>query len=202
MNRPQDLFEAYQARDPLVVVEEWMIDADGVLPEPRAMALATVSLSGSPSVRMVLLRGLDARGFTWYTNFASRKGSELLATPVASLVVHHQGFERQIRAEGPVVVVDNDEADAYFASRPRGHQLSAWASSQSQPLPLMHELVEREAAASERYEGMEVPRPDYWGGFRLQPRVIELWQGRANRMHDRIQFTRSDSGWFVERLQP
>ena len=202
MNRPQDLFEAYQARHPLVVVEEWMNDADGVLPEPRAMALATVSLNGSPSVRMVLLRGLDARGFTWYTNFASRKGSELLATPVASLVVHHQGFERQIRAEGPVCVVDNDEADAYFASRPRGHQLSAWASSQSQPLPRMHELMEREAAASERYEGREVPRPDYWGGFRLQPRVIELWQGRANRMHDRIQFNRTDSGWSVERLQP
>ncbi|MEI6700568.1 MAG: pyridoxamine 5'-phosphate oxidase [Actinomycetota bacterium] len=202
MNRPEDLLEAYQASDPLLVVEQWLHDADGVLPEPRAMALATVAESGMPSVRMVLLRGLDARGFTWYTNFASRKGKELLATPRASLVLHHQGFERQVRAEGPVVVVDAEEADAYFSRRPRGHQLSAWASSQSEPLPQIAALREREAAASERFEGTDVPRPDYWGGFRLEPTVIELWQGRVNRMHDRIQFTRTETGWSVDRLQP
>ncbi len=202
MNRPQDLLESYGASDPLFVVGQWLADADGVLPEPRAMALATVSLRGLPSVRMVLLRGLDARGFTWYTNFSSRKGTELLATPVASLVLHHQGFERQIRAEGPVVVVDRDEANDYFSKRPRGHQLSAWASAQSQPLPVLAELLEREAEAIKRFSGVEVPRPDYWGGFRLEPTVIELWQGRANRLHDRIRFDRTEAGWSVERLQP
>jgi pyridoxamine 5'-phosphate oxidase len=151
---------------------------------------------------MVLLRGLDDRGFTWYTNQDSRKGKALAANPVAAICLFHQPFERQVRAEGPVVIVDAQEADDYFHGRPRGHQFGAWASAQSEPLPDRAELVARERAAMERFGDGEIDRPSYWGGYRLEPRAIELWQGRENRLHDRIRFERTPEGWSVARLQP
>jgi pyridoxamine 5'-phosphate oxidase len=151
---------------------------------------------------MVLLRGLDDRGFTWYTNQQSRKGRALAANPIAAICVFHQPFERQIRAEGRVVIVDDREADDYFHGRPRGHQFGAWASAQSEPLPDRAELEQREAQAKARFGDGEIDRPPYWGGYRLEPTAVELWQGRENRLHDRIRFEREGGAWRVTRLQP
>ena len=202
MSRVEDLLAAYGEANPLAIAEQWLDEARGVAPEHRAMSLATIDEDGTPSVRMVLLRGLDDRGFTWYTNQDSRKGKALAANPVAAICLFHQPFERQVRAEGQVVVVDAEEADDYFHGRPRGHQFGAWASAQSEPLPDRAELVARERAAMERFGDGEIDRPPYWGGYRLEPRAIELWQGRENRLHDRIRFERTPEGWSVARLQP
>jgi len=202
MSRVEDLLTSYSAADPLAVAAEWLEQAHGVVAEHRAMSLATIDEDGTPSVRMVLLRGLDARGFTWYTNQDSRKGKALAANPVAAICLFHQPFERQVRAEGPVVIVDAQEADDYFHGRPRGHQFGAWASAQSEPLADRAELVAREQAAKARFGDGEIDRPPYWGGYRLEPQAIELWQGRENRLHDRIRFERSHDGWTVARLQP
>ncbi len=202
MNRVDDLLAAYGKSDPLAISAQWLDDASGVVPEHRAMSLATIDEDGTPSVRMVLLRGLDARGFTWYTNQHSRKGQALAATPLAAICLFHQPFERQVRAEGTVVMVDAQEADDYFHGRPRGHQFGAWASAQSEPLPDRASLIAREAAAMERFGDGEIDRPPYWGGYRLEPTAIELWQGQKNRLHDRIRFERTPAGWQVTRLQP
>ena len=202
MNRVDDLLAAYGKSDPLAISAQWLDDALGVVPEHRAMSLATIDEDGTPSVRMVLLRGLDARGFTWYTNQHSRKGQALAATPLAAICLFHQPFERQVRAEGTVVMVDAQEADDYFHGRPRGHQFGAWASAQSEPLPDRASLIAREAAAMERFGDGEIDRPPYWGGYRLEPKAIELWQGQKNRLHDRIRFERTPAGWQVTRLQP
>jgi len=202
MNRVDDLLAAYGKSDPLAISAQWLDDASGVVPEHRAMSLATIDEDGTPSVRMVLLRGLDARGFTWYTNQHSRKGQALAATPVAAICLFHQPFERQVRAEGTVVMVDAQEADDYFHGRPRGHQFGAWASAQSESLPDRASLIAREAAAMERFGDGEIDRPPYWGGYRLEPKAIELWQGQKNRLHDRIRFERTPAGWQVTRLQP
>ncbi len=202
MNRVDDLLAAYGKSDPLAISAQWLDDASGVVPEHRAMSLATIDEDGTPSVRMVLLRGLDARGFTWYTNQHSRKGQALAATPLAAICLFHQPFERQVRAEGTVVMVDAQEADDYFHGRPRGHQFGAWASAQSEPLPDRASLIAREAAAMERFGDGEIDRPPYWGGYRLEPKAIELWQGQKNRLHDRIRFERTPAGWQVTRLQP
>jgi pyridoxamine 5'-phosphate oxidase len=202
MSRVEDLLAAYGEANPLAIAAQWLDEARGVAPEHRAMSLATIDEDGTPSVRMVLLRGLDDRGFTWYTNQDSRKGKALAANPVAAICLFHQPFERQIRAEGRVVMVDAQEADDYFHGRPRGHQFGAWASAQSEPLPDRAELVAREQAAMERFGDGEIDRPPYWGGYRLEPRAIELWQGQENRLHDRIRFERTLEGFSVARLQP
>lgn len=173
-----------------------------VLPEPTAMALATVGDDGQPSVRIVLLKEVDERGFVFYTNFESRKGRELLAHPRAALCFHWQPLERQVRIEGRAEPVAPAEADAYFATRPRESQIGAWASRQSEPLTSDEELEARVREMEARFAGREVPRPPHWSGFRVVPARIEFWRNRAFRLHERILFEACDGAWRVTRLFP
>ena len=166
------------------------------------VALATADASGRPSVRMVLLRGADERGFVFHTNYNSRKARELIENPHAALCVHWHSLEEQIRIEGPVQPLEDEESDAYFASRPRGSQLGAWASRQSSPLASRETLEEEYRAVERRYEGETVPRPPYWGGFRLAPVRIEFWFGRPDRLHDRLLYLRDGERWTIQRLYP
>jgi pyridoxamine 5'-phosphate oxidase len=189
---------------PLASVQAWFDEAVAAgLYEPDAMALATASPDGMPSVRIVLLKGIDSRGLRFFTNYGSRKGRELDANPRAAVTIHWATMHRAVRAEGAVERLTGEESDAYFASRGRESRLGAWASKQGTPIPDRATLEGAFAAASERYPGDEVPRPDYWGGYRLVPEAIELWQGRPNRLHDREHFLRSaDGSWRSERLSP
>ncbi|HEY8325149.1 MAG: pyridoxamine 5'-phosphate oxidase [Ktedonobacterales bacterium] len=172
-------------------------------PEPNAMAVATATLDGAPSARMTLLKGLDERGFVFYTNYESRKGGELAANPRAALIFFWVLLERQVRVEGRVERVTAAESDTYFHSRPAGSQLGAAASPQSQIIGGRAELEQAYRALEETYAGREVPRPPHWGGFRVIPQVIEFWQGRPSRLHDRLRYTRApDGGWRIERLAP
>lgn len=165
-------------------------------------ALATADRSGRPSVRMVLLRGADERGFVFHTNYESRKARELDENPRAAICVHWHALEEQIRIEGRVERLSDAESDAYFSSRPRGSQLGAWASKQSAPLPSRETLEEEYREIERRYEGRPVPRPPFWGGYRLAPDRIEFWFGRPDRLHDRLLYTRQGDGWTIERLYP
>jgi pyridoxamine 5'-phosphate oxidase len=166
------------------------------------VALATADAKGRPSVRMVLLRGADERGFVFHTNYTSRKGRELMENPHAALCFHWPALDEQIRIEGTVVKLPDDESDAYFVSRPRGSQLGAWASKQSHVLPAREALEEEYRETERRFEGQPVPRPPFWGGFRLIPIRIEFWYGRPDRLHDRLVYTRTSDGWTIERLYP
>jgi pyridoxamine 5'-phosphate oxidase len=166
------------------------------------VALATADASGKPSVRMVLLRGVDERGFVFHTNYNSRKARELVENPRAALCVHWHALEEQTRIEGRVERLSEPESDAYFASRPRGSQIGAWASDQSAVLPSRETLEERYREAERRFEGRPVPRPSFWGGFRLIPERIEFWFGRPDRLHDRLLYVRQGDGWTIERLYP
>jgi pyridoxamine 5'-phosphate oxidase len=166
------------------------------------MALATVDGSGQPSVRMVLLRGVDERGFVFHTNYRSRKARDLTANQKAALCFHWHTLEEQIRIEGIVEALTADESDAYFNSRPRGSQIGAWASDQSAVLPSREALEEKYRALEREYEGRAVPRPPFWGGYRLLPSLLEFWYGRPDRLHDRILYTRDGDGWRIERLYP
>lgn len=180
----------------------WLADALAAdLTEPNAVVLATATPDGRPSARTVLLKGSDPRGLTVFTNYASRKGRELAANPQASLVIPWVELQRQVVACGPVVKVDPEESAAYFRSRPRGAQLSAWASHQSEVLASRADLEARRAELEQRF-GTEIPVPDFWGGLRLEPETVEFWQGRPDRLHDRLQFRRDAAGWRVERLSP
>jgi pyridoxamine 5'-phosphate oxidase len=190
--------------EPLELVRRWYEEAvaEGLF-EPDAMALATASPDGMPSVRIVLLKGIDDRGLRFFTNYGSRKGRELDANPRAAVTIHWATMHRAVRAEGAVERLTADESDAYFASRGRGSQLGAWASMQGTAIPDRSVLEAALADADARYPGEDVPRPEYWGGYRLVPDAVELWQGRPNRLHDREHFLRSDDGsWRSERLSP
>ena len=166
------------------------------------VTLATADTNGQPSARMVLLRGVDERGFTFFTNYDSRKGRQLDANPKASLCIHWVALDEQIRIEGAVERVSDNESDAYFASRPRGSQLGAWASEQSQVLPSRETLEERYRDIERRFENRPVARPPFWGGYRVVPRRIEFWYGRPDRLHDRVLYVRDGSSWRIERLYP
>jgi pyridoxamine 5'-phosphate oxidase len=166
------------------------------------VTLATADARGRPSARMVLLRGADQRGFAFFTNYNSRKGRELHENPFAALCIHWVALDEQIRIEGAVERLPDEESDAYFASRPRGSQLGAWASDQSQPLSAREVLEENYRAIERRFEGQDVLRPPFWGGFRLLPSRIEFWYGRPDRLHDRVLYTRDGTQWRIERLNP
>lgn len=190
--------------DPTAAFLRWHDDAAAAgLYEPNAMVVSTVAADG-PSSRMVLLKGVDAGGFVFYTNTSSRKGHELTANPACALLFPWHPLERQVRVEGVAEPVGDDRADAYFASRPRGSQLGAWASPQSKPVPGREFLTDRYQHMADRFDGDEtVPRPPHWGGYRVRPSRMEFWQGRPGRMHDRIVFERvDDATWSVQRLAP
>jgi pyridoxamine 5'-phosphate oxidase len=191
--------------DPLRQVERWVADAvEAGVREPNAMTLATVDADGRPDARTVLLRGITGTTLLWFTDRRSAKGQQLSVVPHAALVIHWPALERQVRVRGPVAMLDDAESDAYFASRPRGSRLSAWASHQSQPIASREAYEQQVDAVEARFDGVEdVPRPPDWGGYALTPVEVEFWQGRRSRRHDRLRFRRgADGGWAVERLQP
>ena len=198
------LTEAMLAEDPLVQFGRWMDDVVAApLPEPTAMVLATVSASGRPRGRTVLLKAYDSSGFTFYTNRTSRKGTDLAEVPQASLVFPWYPMHRQVIIEGPVSPLSVADSEPYYRSRPRGSQLSAWASRQSTVIGSRAELEERYAELARRWpEGTDVPMPEFWGGYRLTPEVVEFWQGRVNRLHDRLRYRRDGARWIIERLAP
>jgi pyridoxamine 5'-phosphate oxidase len=197
------LHEAEAGPDPFALFRSWLDAALAVgIPEPNAMVLATADIHGAPSARTVLLKGVDQRGFAFFTNYRSRKGRELTANPFAALVFPWIAVGRQVTVAGTSAQLPQAESDAYFATRPRGSQLAAWASQQSETLEDRAGLEQAMAAAEDRFRDLPVPRPPHWGGFRLTPTRIEFWQGRQNRLHDRLRYTRSGDAWHVERLWP
>jgi pyridoxamine 5'-phosphate oxidase len=189
--------------DPIRQFAAWYAEAQAAgLAQPDAIALATATIDARPSVRMVLLKGHDARGFSFFTNHESRKGAELRENPRAALVVHWQLMRRQVRIEGVVERLADEDAAAYFATRPRPSQVAAWASPQSRPLSSREELERLFSEQESRLEELDVPLPPFWGGYRVVPEAIEFWQGRDNRLHDRIRYGRAGVGWRRERLAP
>ncbi|MEP0321679.1 pyridoxamine 5'-phosphate oxidase [Bauldia litoralis] len=192
-----------QTTDPFALFSEWLGDAEASEPnDPTAMALATVDEDGLPDVRMVLLKGYDATGFVFYTNYESAKGTELLAHPKAALCFHWKSLRRSVRVRGAVSQVTAEEADAYFASRSRGSRIGAWASKQSRPLESRFALEKAVAGYTAKFGIGTIPRPDYWSGFRIAPQHIEFWADGPFRLHDRIKFTRDGDGWTKARLYP
>ncbi len=189
--------------DPFGLFRQWLADAEKSEPnDPNAMALATADAEGRPSVRMVLLKGVDERGFVFYTNLTSRKGQQLAANPRVGLCFHWKTLRKQVNVEGPVSPVDAAEADAYFASRDRGSQIGAWASKQSQPLDGRFALEGRVAQFAAKFHVGTVPRPEFWSGFRVVPERIEFWEDRPFRLHNRLVFQRTDGAWQTQNLFP
>ena len=198
---PLDLEDLHP--DPIVEFGRWMERAlESGLVLPNTMTLATAAPNGRPSARMVLLKGFDHHGFVFFTNYDSRKSKELGENPLAALVLHWPQLERQVRVEGRVSRIPEGESDDYFASRPFGSRIGAWASQQSSVLESREELEVRLAELKREYADGEVPRPPHWGGWRVEPDAIEFWQGRPNRLHDRFLYTRTAPGWNVVRLSP
>ena len=202
VDRPA-LLESALASDPIEQFRRWYAEARAAGgPEPDAMALATAGPQGSPSARMVLLRGFDADGFAFYTNFESRKGGELAANPRAALLFHWPLLDRQVRIEGAVERLTDAQSDAYFNQRPLGSRIAAWASPQSRVIE-NRDALEREVERRTReFRHHAIPRPPFWGGFRVRPERIEFWQGRLHRLHDRLRYRATDGGWTIERLAP
>lgn len=199
------LSEKDLAKDPFRQFEAWFQEAQAAkVVEPNAMILGTATRDGHPSSRTVLLKGVDGRGFVFFTNYESRKGRELDANPQASLLFPWLALERQVIVEGPLTKVTREESDAYFHSRPRLSQLAAWASRQSSVMADRSGLEEAMKVLEKKYAGVEVPTPPHWGGFRLAPSTVEFWQGRRSRLHDRLRYRRERPGadWVIERLSP
>lgn len=195
--------EAAESRDPLELFDEWFRAArESGLLLPESAALATATPDGIPSVRMVLLKGLDQRGMVFYTNYGSRKAAEMDRNPRASLCFHWPALQRQVRIEGTVERIPGEESARYFATRPRGSRIGAWASRQSRRLGSREELLEAVRELRRKHRGDDVPLPPFWGGYLLRPAWIEFWQGRADRLHDRLVFERHEDGWEPYRLYP
>jgi len=189
--------------DPVVLFRRWYEDAERAgIQLPTAMALATAGVDGRPSIRHVLLRGIADRGFVFYTNHGSRKGTELAENPRAAFSIYWRELDRQISVTGDVSHVSQEESDAYFATRPREARLGAWSSRQSTELGSREELMERFAAFDAGYPGDEVPRPPFWGGYVIDPITVEFWHGRPHRLHDRFLYARTGDGWSIRRLSP
>ncbi len=192
-----------EADEPLALFAAWLEEATkSEINDPTAMSLATVDDEGMPDIRMVLLKGFDARGFVFYTNFDSTKGQELLQSRKAAMGFHWKSLRRQVRIRGPVEIVSNEEADEYYASRPRGSRIGAWASKQSRPLESRFALEKEVARYTAKFGVGTIPRPDHWSGFRLVPVEIEFWKDGAFRLHDRVRFSRNDNSWSKVRLYP
>ncbi len=193
-----------QADEPFRLFGEWLDDATkSEINDPNGVALASVDQDGMPDVRMVLLKGFDEKGFVFYTNFESAKGREILGSMKAAMCFHWKSLRRQVRVRGNVEVVSSEEADEYFATRPRGSRIGAWASKQSRPLESRFALEKSVAEFTARYAVGEIPRPEYWSGFRIVPSSLEFWHDRPFRLHDRVTFTRKDNGgWEKVRLYP
>lgn len=192
--------------DPITLFNQLLAEAQALpreqVPDPTAFALATAAENGQPSIRMLLLKDVDRDGFVFYTNLESRKGRELVANRRAAMNFHWGQIERQVRVEGRVTAVSDEEADAYFATRARGSQIGAWASRQSRPMDRASDLDTRVAEFERKFEGRPVPRPPFWSGFRLEPSAIEFWRGKPNRLHERQLFVREGDGWRVQLLYP
>lgn len=189
--------------DPIKIFENWLGEAEKSEPnDPTAMTLATVNAGGVPQARMVLLKGVDESGFVFYTNLGSGKADDLSHNPAAALVFHWKSLRRQVRISGPVEQVSEAEADEYFASRPRDSRIGAWASKQSQPLEGMFELEARVVKFAAKYAVGDIPRPEFWSGFRIIPKTIEFWSDRPFRLHEREVFSKTDDGWSTQRIYP
>jgi pyridoxamine 5'-phosphate oxidase len=200
---PESLAALVEATDPFELFGSWFAAAAAAeILLPEAVTLATATPDGVPSARMVLLKGVDERGFVFYTNYESSKARDLDANPRAALCFHWPSLQRQVRVSGSVQRVGEEESRAYFATRPRGSRIGAWASQQSRTLLDREELTARVREYEERFAGGEVPLPPFWGGYLVVPERIEFWQGRTNRLHDRLVFTRARGGWTTERLYP
>ena len=200
--RARPLLEGDVDPDPLRQFDAWFDDAAAVVRAPEAMAVATAGEDGAPTVRMVLLKGFDERGFVFFTGYGSRKGAELEANPRAALLFYWDPLGRQVRVEGPVERVDGAESDAYCATRPRAAQLAAAASRQGRVLASREELDVRVTELEREHADGDVPRPEHWGGYRLRPESYEFWQHRENRLHDRLRYRRDVGRWLLERLAP
>jgi pyridoxamine 5'-phosphate oxidase len=188
--------------DPIALVRSWLDEARDVVAEPHAMTLATATPDGRPSARVVLLRGIDEHGLTFFTNRESRKGDELRVNPRAAIAIHWWELGRQVRVEGAVEELSAEESNAYWETRPRGSQVAAWASSQSQPLADRAELDQRVEEVERRFAGSAIPLPPFWGGYRLRPHTVELWTHRDDRLHERLRYTREADGWRGDLLAP
>lgn len=197
------LLEKDLARDPFRQFEKWFQEAQAAkLNEPNAMTLATATRDGRPSARTMLLKNVDGRGFVFFTNFESRKGRELDGNPRATLLFPWLELERQVAVEGTVTKLAREESETYFHSRPLANQLGAWASQQSTIITGRAVLDENFKAVEKKFAGQQVPMPPHWGGFRLAPEIVEFWQGRRSRLHDRLRYRREKDGWVIERLSP